>query len=413
MNRRIRVLQVISRLAVGGLPKVVVEVCEQIDDRRFECLLVAGRAGAGEGDILDIERRTKVTPILIPELGRSLSPARDLRALTKMIGVMRRFRPDIVHTHAAKPGAVGRLAALAAHVPIRVHSYHGHVFSGYFSSPVSKLVATVERQLGRITAAVLVPGDSQRDEIADRYRVVPASKVRIVPYAVDTDYFGQRLDRATHRARLGIPATARVIGSVGRMAAVKNHALLVAAFERLCVVQGFDDVHLLIVGDGECRRDIEERVARLPAANRVHILPWLADLREAFSAMDVLAVTSKNEGMPVAALEAMAAHVCVVSTMAGGAVDLVVHEDTGLLVPTHSPEDVSAELARVLTDSALRARLTERARHRVVDRHGKVVHVRALEQLYETLFADASLRDGLRRQDAVSRSEPVPSQSRH
>lgn len=170
------------------------------------------------------------------------------------------------------------------------------------------------------------------------------------------------------------------------MAPVKNHTLLMDAFNRMATRSGYDDVHLLIVGGGECRAEIEARAGLLPVAARIHFTGWLHDLREAYSAIDVLALTSLNEGMPVAAMEAMASGVPVVSTMAGGVVDLIVPGQNGVLVNGFSAAEFSDALALLLADRPLRARLAERAKTDIALTHSDDAHVRALEGLYESLI---------------------------
>lgn len=387
MSEPVRVLHVTSRLNVGGLARLVLVACDRLDRSRFEPMLVTGRLADGEADILQLEKRDASGVRVIPELGRNPSPMDDLSAVRALYAVVREFRPHIVHTHAAKAGTLGRLAATAAHVPVRVHSYHGHVFSGYFSPLVSRGVVGVERVIGRLTTAIAVPGESQAHEIADVYRIVPRRKVHVVPYGVDIAFYGALPDRAAVRRKFGLPPSARVIGAVGRMAPVKNHALLIDAFDRLAARKGQDDLHLLIVGGGECRPEIEARAARSQAASRIHFTGWVEDLREAYAAIDVLALTSFNEGMPVAVMEAMAAGVPVVSTRAGGVIDLIVSGENGLLVDDFDPATLAAALDRELADAALRERLAQRAKADVGARHSDDAHVGALERLYETLLA--------------------------
>jgi glycosyltransferase involved in cell wall biosynthesis len=387
MTEPVRVLHVTSRLNVGGLARLVLMACERLDPSRFETLLVTGRVAEGEGDILEVEKRDASRVRVIPELGRNPAPAGDLVAFRSLYRVVREFRPQIVHTHATKAGTLGRVAASAARVPVRVHSYHGHVFSGYFSPLVSRAVVGVERALGGLTTAIAVPGESQAREIAGVYRIAPRRKVHVVPYGVDTTFYGTLPpDRAAVRRRLDVPGQARIVGAVGRMAPVKNHALLMDAFDRMATCRGYEDVHLLIVGGGECRAMIEARAGRSPVAARIHFTGWLQDLRDAYSAIDVLALTSLNEGMPVAAMEAMASGVPVVSTMAGGVVDLIAPGQNGLLVSGFGAMEFSDALASLLADRPLRARLAERAKTDIASTHSDDAHVRALENLYESLI---------------------------
>lgn len=390
MTRPLRVLQITSRLNVGGLARLVVNATESLNARGFDCRLVTGRISAAEGDFLAVERRDARAVHVIEELGRNPSAAQDAVAFRKLLGMMREFRPHVVHTHAAKAGTLGRIAAGIARVPVRVHSFHGHVFSGYFNPIVSKGVAAFERGLSLVSDAIVVPGESQKREISGVYRVAPARKMRIVPYGIDVDHYRETpLGRAGARAKLGIPHDARVIAAVGRLAAVKNHDLLLDAFDLLAGRQGTGDARLLIVGGGERKAAIVERIARSPHRARIIMSGFVEDLRDAYAAMDVLALTSLNEGMPVAVMEAMAAGVAVVSTRAGGVVDLIDDGRNGILVGDYEPATFAAALERALQDESLRARLANQARADITERHSDAAHLNALERLYRELLERA------------------------
>lgn len=388
MTERIRVLHVTSRLNVGGLARLVLTVCDRLDRSRFEPLLATGRVSEAEGDMLQVESDSGRDVRFIRQLGRNPSPVHDFAALRALHQLIREFRPAVVHTHAAKAGALGRMAAAAAGVPVRVHSYHGHVFSGYFSPFVSTAIVNVERGLARITTAIVVPGESQAREIIEKYRIARRTKVHVIPYGIDTDrYAALPLDRQAARFQFGLPPTARVIGAVGRMAVVKNHSLLIDAFERVAADPACADVHLLIVGGGECRPEIENRVGRSRARSRIHLAGWVKDLRDAYTAIDVLALTSLNEGMPVAVMEAMASNLPVVCTPAGGVVDLITPDDDGIVVRGWDPEEFSAALTALLADDDRMHRIGARARARVTATHSDAIHVHRLEEFYLRLLA--------------------------
>lgn len=390
MTEPLRVLQVTSRLNVGGLARLVVNATEGLNARGFDCRLVTGRISAAEGDFLAVERRDARAVRVIDELGRNPSAAQDAVAFRRLLALIREFRPHVVHTHAAKAGTLGRIAATIARVPVRVHSFHGHVFSGYFNPLLSKGVAAFERGLSLVSDAIVVPGESQKHEISRVYRVAPERKMRIVPYGIDVDHYRGTAQRRTEaRTRLGVPRDARVVAAVGRLAAVKNHDLLLDAFDILAGRPGLDDARLLIVGGGERKDAILERIARSPFRDRIIMSGFVEDLRDAYAAMDVLALTSLNEGMPVAVMEAMAAGVAVVSTRAGGVVDLVEHGRNGMLVDDYAPATFASALERALRDGARRARIAGQARLDIAERHSDAAHLNALERLYRELLQRA------------------------
>ncbi len=387
MSEPLRVLQVTSRLNVGGLARLVISATESLNASGVACRLVTGRITAAEGDLLQVERRESRAVHVIDELGRNPSPAGDAVAFRKLVALIRDFRPHVVHTHAAKAGTLGRLAATAARVPVRVHSFHGHVFSGYFNPLVSKGIVTFERGLALLSDAIVVPGESQRQEISGRYHVASRTKVRIVPYGIDVAHYADVAGRRQEaRATLGLPPDAPVVAAVGRLAAVKNHELLLDAFDIVAMSEGMEDLHLLIVGGGERRDAIGARAQRSPAAARIVMSGFVADLRDAYAAADILALTSLNEGMPVAVMEAMAAGVPVVSTRAGGVIDLIRDGRNGALVDGYAPQAFAAGLDAMLRDPLARARLARQARIDVVAFHSDEAHVKALLVLYQSLL---------------------------
>lgn len=385
LNRPIKVVHVTSRLNVGGLAGQVLAMCKGLNTDGFESTLVTGQVGEVEGDILAFLPPPERFHC-IPELGRSVRPFADLIAFWKLFRFLRSVRPDVVHTHASKAGALGRAGALLAGVPVRVHSFHGHVFRDYFSPFVSSAIVRFEHAIGLITTAVVLPCESQRVEVCGTYNVVQESKARIVRYGIPVEDFSQLPPKDEARRRLGVDTEALLIGAIGRMTPVKNYGLLVESFLRLPAEFGGRPLHLLLVGDGECRPKLEASVRERGLLSRVHFRPWVEDVRWAFGAMDILALTSHNEGMPIAVLEAMAAGVPVVSTVAGGVVDLVLDGATGLLVRGKEPSAFSRRLEELLRDESLRCHLTERARRHVREHHSEEILIEDTKKLYKELL---------------------------
>lgn len=403
--RKVRVLQVTTRLNVGGIATQVLGYCAGLDRSRYEVALVTGRIGPHEAEALTYFGGSPCPLHVVDELGRSIGPS-DATALFKLRQIVRTFKPDIVHTHAAKAGTLGRLAALTARVPIRVHSFHGHVFHGYFSPWVSRAIVAFERTLGKITSAVVVPGASQRAEIGERFRIVPPSKVHVAPYGVDQSAIGARGHRDAVRRRFGLTSPF-VVGAVGRMAPIKNQALLVEAFAEMRRSPSSPDAQLLLVGNGECRQALERQVADLKIAHAVRFRTWEPDLASVYEAMDLLAISSLNEGMPVAALEAMAAGVGVVSTAVGGVVDLIRDRETGWLVPSNDARALASALAGALVDPH-RPAIVERAQAHVHEHHSFARACIELSRVYEALLARSTRFAAGAAVVARERNAPVP-----
>src|SRR3990167_6387932 len=222
----VKVIHVTSRLNVGGLAVQVLNVCAGIEGDEFECTVITGTVGWDEGDMLNYMIKPKRLHV-IPELGRKVSPFADLVAFIKLCDYFRSEKPDIVHTHASKAGTIGRLAAWIAYVPVIVHSYHGHAFRHYFSATISFILRLVDRILGLMTSAVVLPCKSQVDEIVDEFRIVPSSKATIVLYGIDVSHFADNPhQRAESKIFLGLDQDSLLIGAIGRLTQIKNHKLL-------------------------------------------------------------------------------------------------------------------------------------------------------------------------------------------
>lgn len=380
-----KIVHIVSRLNVGGLAQQVLAIHEGLTQEGLECSLITGETGEHEGNMLDfVPSPSRIYKI--PEMGRSIHFFSDLKAFWKLFRYLRKSRPNVVHTHAAKAGALGRLAGFLAGTPIRVHSFHGHVFHGYFSPFGSAVSVLIERVLGKITTAVILPCESQSREISETFRVVPTRKTRIVRYGIPVDSFKNLPDRKEARRFLELPNDSLFVGAIGRMAPIKNHALLIESFSRLPSHLDGRSVKLLVVGDGECRAEIEKQIESRNLTSRVHIRPWLKDLRWAYAAIDVFALTSRNEGMPIAVMEAMASGVSTVSMAVGGVVDLVEDGETGLLVKEQAAESFSRQLVAMLCDLNLRKKISSNAQKHVEEMYSERILIQNMKNLYGELL---------------------------
>jgi glycosyltransferase involved in cell wall biosynthesis len=323
-----------------------------------------------------------VTSALIPSLGRELRPLRDLSTAWKLYRLMRRERPDVVHTHKAKAGAIGRVCAIAAGVPVRVHTFHGHVFSGYFGKWKTRAFVAIEQLLARTTTKLVALSDGLVDELSARYHIAPADKFTVVPLGFDLAPFA---DVARHRgelrARLGVGADVKLVGIVGRMVPVKDHATFVAAAAALA--QRRSDVQFVFVGGGELLADVTAAIATHGLTARAHLLGWTQGLERIYADLDALALSSVNEGTPVALIEAMASGVPVASTAVGGVPDLLAHGARGELAPARDPAALADAIDRALSDAS-KTRAT-RIRGQVLDEFSVERLCADLGRLYEAL----------------------------
>jgi len=314
----------------------------------------------------------------VPSLGREISPMDDLRALARVTAIAREFRPDIVHTHLAKAGTIGRLAARIVRARAVVHTYHGTVFRGYFGRAKSQAFIQIERALSHMTTRIVAITTRQRRELIE-LGIGDERKVVEIPLGLDLAPFLQPVDRAQARARLGLQSDAGVVAIVARLVPVKNVSLFLRAMAS--VPSGF----ALIVGDGELRSQLEAEAAALEIAGRCRFVGWQSDIRAVYAAADVVALTSNNEGSPVSIIEAMAAGRPVVSTAVGGVPDVIHRDRDGVLVPAGDSHALATAIESLLADPMRRDELGAAARLTVYPKYDASRLVADVTHLYESL----------------------------
>ena len=371
---RIRVVHIIARMNVGGPAQILTGLLRHLDANRFEQFVIVGRAGPGEQEWFalrdrDLENDARI--IRIADFGPTVAPLRDLRTLVRLVRELRRLKPDVVQTHTAKAGMLGRIAALLVRTPVLIHTYHGHTLHGYFSGPVVRVISAIERALARRSDHLVSVGSRVRDEllaagIGDlaRYTVIP-------PGVADAPALDPRKARST----LGVADDARVVTFVGRLTRVKRPDRFLEMAD--IVAEQHPDVVFLVVGDGELRAESEGR----RTATDVRFLGWQADMAAVYGASDVIVVTSDNEGMPLVLIEASAAGRACVTTDVGSAAEVVEDSVTGFVVPTDEGA-LAAAVGRLLVDPGLRATYAAAARARTLSRFGMQAVTGRLEPLY-------------------------------
>ena len=342
--RKPRVLRVMTRLNVGGPARQALFLTEEMPKRGFDSRLVWGAAGPDEGSF---DPPARMPASYLPQLQRSVSPGPDLRAFRAIDGLIGRWRPQIVHTHLAKAGALARLAAIRRHVPVIVHTFHGHVLQEYFDPLVNRVFTEAERWLAARTDALLAVAPEVRDDLL-ALGIGRPEQWHVVPVGVELDRLvAERPDRAAARATLGLPADGPIVGCVGRLVPIKDHEVLLQAGARL--LRERPDVTFVLAGDGELRERLQERAVEL-MGDRCIFLGWVHDLPTLYAAVDVVALTSRLEGTPVSLIEAAAAGKPVVATRVGGVREVVRDGETGLLVAPNDPVAVAASLHTLLDD---------------------------------------------------------------
>jgi glycosyltransferase involved in cell wall biosynthesis len=331
--RKINVLRIISRLNIGGPAIHAYLLTKNLDPDKFKTWLVTGKLSNTEGDMSFLFDSLENKPIYIDALQRELSPLKDLIAFIEILKILYKNRPDIVHTHTTKAGASTRFAVflygLLTQKKIKtIHTFHGHVFTGYFTRFISSIIVLIERFLMKITDVVIAISPSQYYELAHRYRIAPSHKIKTKELGFNLKQFlncGQF--RGQFRKSLGIDKDVILVGIIGRLVPIKNHKMFLRSARHFIIQNPDIKVKFVVIGDGELRTDLQEFAHKLELNEYVVFCGWIKDVSPVYSDLNILALTSMNEGTPVSVIEAMASRVPVISTEAGGVVDLVGMDD--------------------------------------------------------------------------------------
>ncbi len=409
--RPTKVIRIIARLNVGGPAKHVVWLTSGLLEAGYNSLLVAGKVPEGEEDMSYFAADQRVTPLYIPQMSREIS-LNDITTVWKLFQLFRRERPDIVHTHTAKAGTVGRGAGFLYRwltlgtlvgKPRQckfVHTYHGHVFHSYYGERRTKLFLAIERLLARlVTDRLIVVSKQQSTEIGETFRVGRPGQIKVIPLGLDLGIFADHAARRTKfRHALCIPDHTTLIGIVGRLTEIKNHEMFLNVVARLkaidpaCWRQGA--VRFIVIGDGALRSRLELRSQELGLDKDVIFVGGRKDPEYFYPALDVVALTSLNEGTPLTLIEAMANARPVVATQVGGVVDLLgdVVEDgpyqvcrRGIGVPAGDEEAFVAALSRIIRDRSLRQELGESGLEFVEVNYSKERLIEDIKGLYDEL----------------------------
>jgi glycosyltransferase involved in cell wall biosynthesis len=350
---------------------------------------VGGLPEGDEKDSLHITEEYQVSPLLISELKRTPSLSNDRKAYRKLKELIQEFQPDIVHTHASKAGALGRRAANACKVPIVVHTFHGHVFHSYFGRAKTFVFKTIERRLARRSTGIIAISALQKIELSQDHKICQPEKIKVIPLGFDLEKFANNSaeKRKKTRSAFGIQDGDVAIAIVGRLAPVKDHDFFLQVIEKV-LDQTTQSIQVFIVGDGSERQNIEEKVDQLNRLfdNKIHMTSWITDIASFNAGMDVLCLTSKNEGTPVSLIEAQAAGVPVITTDVGGVKDVVDEGNTGFVVPVGATDDYVQKLLELVEDEKKRSKMSQNGWTFVRDKFHYQRLVRDMEDYYMELL---------------------------
>jgi glycosyltransferase involved in cell wall biosynthesis len=389
---RIKVLRVIARLNVGGPALHVAYLTDGLAERGYDTTLVAGTLTHGEESMSHVAEARGVEVVPLADLHREISPLRDVRAIIRLARVIRRERPAILHTHTAKAGAVGRIAALLAadaRPPIIVHTFHGHVLRGYFDPIVTRGFRLLEQLLARFTTVLVAVSPEVRDDLVS-LGVAPKEKFAVIRLGVGLDerLEGTETARGETRRLIGVADHSFVVGWVGRMTGVKRLEDVLKGFQELLATHG--DAYLCLVGDGPDRARMERLAHELRIMRRCLFVGYQNDVGRFYEAFDVLVLPSANEGTPVSVIEALAAGRPVVATRVGGVPDVVEEGVDGFLVDVGDVVAIGARLSELASDVDLRRAMADAGRSRMRERYAVERLVDDVDRLYRALLAGSA-----------------------
>lgn len=391
-----RVLRILNRLIIGGPSKNAVYLTRYMQPD-FDTVLVIGGKEDHEQDADFLATANNIEPTCISEMKRSISPYNDWAAYNKLKKLIKEFKPDIVHTHAAKSGALGRLAAKHSNVPVIVHTFHGHIFHSYFNSLKTNFFIRSERYLAGLSDAIVAISDVQKKELSGDFRIAAPDKFQVIPLGLDLDNFIVNQDEKRHqfRTEFDLDDDTVAIGIIGRLVPIKNHSLFLKGLKYVLDNTSVK-VKAFIVGDGESRAAIQQMANNLGIkytnhTDSVHPHPliftsWRTDVDTIFAGLDIIALTSLNEGTPVSLIEAQAAGKPIVSTRVGGIADVVMENKTALLSEITDEKTFSDNLLMLVNDPSLRRKFSNAGKDYVISKFSYHRLVNDMSGLYRELL---------------------------
>lgn len=391
-----KILRILNRFNLGG-PTYNAAYLTKYLGSEYETLLVGGPNDPSEKNSQFIVNGLGVEPLIIPEMLREISPVSDYHAFRRIKQLIRDFQPDIVHTHASKAGALGRHAAISMKVPVVVHTFHGHVFDAYFSQWKTSFYKTIERHLARKSNRIIAISENQKFDLTTRYQICHEDKVSVIPLGFDLGRFRENREqkRMQFRQRYNIREDEIAIGIIGRLVPIKNHNMFL---EALKILQGLTHrkIRAFIVGDGESRELIKDKAIDLgldfvngTEQNRsAHLTftSWITEMDMVNAGLDIVALTSLNEGTPVSLIEAQAAGTPIVTTRVGGIENVVVPDETALLVEKNNPVDFAHKLLLLAENDEMRQQFSLRGWSQVEKKFHFTRLVNDMDRLYRELL---------------------------
>lgn len=392
-----KILRIVNRFNLGG-PTFNAALLTKHLSPEFETLLIGGKEEENEESSLHILDELGVQPRFISSLQRNIGIKNDRAAYKEIKKIIKEFKPDIIHTHASKAGAIGRYAGIAYGKSKLVHTFHGHVFHSYFSQFKTNVYKNIERALAMKTDKIIAISERQKLELVKKYSICNQEKVDVIPLGFDLSKFRCNLKekRASFRKKFGLEEDEIAIGIIGRLVPIKNHKLFIDAIKTIKETS-HKKVRAFIIGDGESREALKSYTIEqgLDLLNgefedgmkaSVHFTSWIKEIDWANAGLDIIALSSLNEGTPVSLIEAQAAGNPIVTTKVGGVGDIVKNNDTALIVPSKNNALFTKKLLTLVENDQMRDRMAKNGWLHVKDQFHFNRLISDMQTTYKTLL---------------------------
>ena len=353
-TKRIKVISVVTRIAMDSAGKQAILITDGLNRDLYDTLLVTGTCEDNEVDMTRWAKEKDIRHVIIPEMKREIRLHLDFIAFVKLFIMFVRERPDVVHTRTAKAGCLGRIAARLAFVPVVIHTFDGHVFNGYFGKHKTALILWVERFLARITDRIIAISNSQKTELMHYLRINNPEKIHVAHIGFDFREF-KPLGNGELRRELNCSDDDLLVGYIGRFAPIKRIDRLILAFQK--VIERIPKAKLVIAGGGELKSEMEEMVSSLNLQDKIFFLGVQDDVEKIYSGVNMVALSSDNEGTPAVLIEALAYGKPVVSTCVGGIPDVVSNGESGILAKANGPDELADSIIQMLSDADMRNKM--------------------------------------------------------
>lgn len=394
-----KVFLIINRLALAGGSMDALSMAFYLKDK-YQITVVYGEKEKDEKEAPLPLQDADIQFIKIKTLHRAILPFKDLQSYWQILSLIRKHQPHIVHTHGFKSGLLGRIAAYIAKVPVIIHTYHGHLFHSYYNKFISTVIAGVERKLATISTRIIAISPHQAYELATVYRIAPISKINTVFIGIDEKkYVLQSADNNAFRQQYNIPEHAVIVAIISRLVTIKNLSFFIQIIKQL---QQQKAVYFFIIGDGNCKTSMQQEMQQqgikwyggitaptMPV--RVIFTSWITNISKALQSIDIVVLTSLNEGTPVSLIEAQLFQKPVVATNVGGVRDTMIDGETGFLVNSCNVNDFVEKLQLLIHDKTLRERMGSKGKAFVLNRFSKEKEVAAIDGLYQQCLQPGSV----------------------